>query len=93
MAFLRLSAQALQEMATIPQRSAPAAYAACHQGTPLLNLEGRDWPGQGATAVESILGRTPGRIRSEGLQGHRPGGGTVYTNRRTIHPAMGRHPP
>lgn len=43
-------------------------------GTPLLNLEGRNWPGQGATAVEGILGRSPRRIRSEGLQGHSPGG-------------------
>lgn len=58
-----------------------------------LNLEDRNWPGQGAPAVEGILGRSPERIRSEGLQGHSPGGGSVYTNRRTIHPAMGGHSP
>lgn len=75
------------------QRSAPAAYVVCHQGASLLNLEGRHRSGQGAFAVEGILGCTPGRIRSERLQGHSPGGEPVHSNSRTIYPAMGGYTP
>lgn len=76
----------------VHQRSAPAAHAARHQGTPLLIFEARHRPGQRDSALEGFLGRPPRRIRSEGLQGHSPGSGFVHTHFRTLHPAMSGHP-
>lgn len=50
------------------QRIAPAAHAARHQRTSLLNLEGRHWPGQGAPAVEGILGPLPEEFEAKDFQ-------------------------